>query len=275
METLGFAAMALVGITLGLMGGGGAILTVPIFLGLFHLRLAEATSYSLFLVGTVALLGAGLMARRGLVDLRAAVRFASPAFAAVAITRAVLVPRLPNHFGPWERDMVLVVLFALLMAVTAVAMLRPRPDAAPAPVAAPVPSPTHSTEVPSGSWIAGGGVPQSLAVGVLTGLFGAGGGFLIVPALVLVHRLPMQRAVGTSLLIIASNALVGFASDTTVRPHADWRLLGIGTAIAATGMLVGNALSRHVPAARLRQGFGGFLLIMAGWMLLKNLIWHS
>jgi uncharacterized membrane protein YfcA len=265
METLGLAAMALVGVTLGLMGGGGAILTVPIFLHLFHLTLAEATTYSLFLVGTVALMGAGLMARRGLVDLRAAVWFALPAFAAVAATRRFLVPALPAHFGPWERDQVLVVLFALLMASTAVAMLRPRPD-----------SPSQSaglkhSEAEPAAKVPGGGILQSLMVGLLTGVFGAGGGFLIVPALVLVHRLPMARAVGTSLLIIASNALVGFASDNSVRPHADWPLLLQGTAIAAVGMLIGSALSTHVPAARLRQGFGVFLLAMGAWMLWRSL----
>lgn len=265
METLGLAAMALVGITLGLMGGGGAILTVPIFLHLFHLTLAEATTYSLFLVGTVALMGSGLMARRGLVDLRAAVRFALPAFAAVAATRRFLVPALPSQFGPWDRDQVLVVLFALLMASTAVAMLRPRKESTEAV------NDVNAPDAGSSGRVLGGGVPQSVVVGVLTGLFGAGGGFLIVPALVLVHRLPMARAVGTSLLIIASNALIGFVSDNSVRPHADWALLLKGTGIAMIGMLAGNAVSRHVPSGRLRQGFGVFLLVMGAWMLWRSL----
>jgi len=262
METIGYAAMALVGITLGLMGGGGAILTVPIFLNLFHRSLAEATTYSLFLVGSVALLGAGLMALRGMVDLRAAVRFALPAFLSVAATRRFLVPALPVSFGPFARDQVLVVLFSLLMAVTAVLMLRPRRSPN---------SPASEETRPTDLRTAGGGIPQSIVVGLLTGIFGAGGGFLIVPALVLVHRLPMPRAVGTSLLIISSNALIGFASDTVVRPRADWRQLLIATGIAAVGMLVGNVLSRRVPAGRLRQGFGAFLLVMAVAMLVQTL----
>jgi len=265
METLGLAAMALVGVTLGLMGGGGAILTVPIFLHLFHLTLAEATTYSLFLVGAVSFMGSGLMARRGLVDLRVALTFALPAFAAVAATRRLLVPALPAQFGPWDRDQVLVVLFALLMASTAVAMLRPRKESSETV------NEVNDPDAGSRGRVLGGGVPQSVVVGVLTGLFGAGGGFLIVPALVLVHRLPMARAVGTSLLIIASNALIGFVSDNSVRPNADWPLLLKGTGIAAVGMLAGNAVSRHVPSSRLRQGFGVFLLVMGVWMLWRSL----
>lgn len=252
--------MALVGLVLGLLGGGGAVLTVPLFLGVFHRSLAEATVYSLFVVGVVSTLGAGLAARRGQIDISAAARFALPAFATVWATRRFLVPALPSTLGPVPRDAALLTLFALLMVLAGIRMLprrAPDPSAGP-PAPAPGPSPLA-------------GIPQSVAVGFLTGLFGAGGGFLIVPALVLVHRLPMARAVGTSLLVIAANAWIGYLGDTAVRPHADTRLLLACGVVAALGMVAGSALSARIPAARLRAGFGLFLFAMAAWTAVRGI----
>mgnify|MGYP002785266513 CR=1 FL=1 len=261
MATLGYLAAAAIGITLGLMGGGGSILTVPVLVYLFHAPAQTATAYSLFLVGVTALVGALSMARRGLVDLRAALLFALPAFVSVAATPRWLLPSLPERLGPLTRDQVLLVLFALLMLVTAVSMLRRRPD-----------DPSVADDAPPHKPDLWRTVPPSLAVGVLTGLVGAGGGFLIVPALVFVFRLPMKRAVGTSLLVIAANSAVGFLSDTTVRPHADWGFLAVLSAIAVAGILVGERLSRRIPAARLRPAFGVFLLAMGSWMVLRELL---
>jgi len=259
METLGIVAMALVGLVLGLLGGGGAVLTVPLFLGVFHLGLQEATVHSLFVVAVVSTLGAGLAARRGQVDAAAGIRFALPAFVAVWATRRFLVPALPHAVAGVPRDAVLMIAFALLMVLAGARML-PRAARAPGSEPTPEPHPAHPLA----------GVPQSLAVGFLTGIFGAGGGFLIVPALVLIHRLPMPRAVGTSLLVIAANAWIGFLGDTAVRPHADVRLLALCGAVAAVGMIGGSLLSARVPAQRLRAGFAWFLFAMAAWTVVRG-----
>lgn len=262
MAILGYLAAAAIGLTLGLMGGGGSILTVPVLVYLFHLPARTATAYSLFLVGATALVGAGAMARRGLVDLRAAALFALPAFASVWATRRYLLPALPERLGPLTRDQALLVFFALLMLATSVSMLRRRADEGDM-AAADTPPPRRNllkTLLPS------------LAVGVFTGLVGAGGGFLIVPALVLAFGLPMKRAVGTSLLVIAANSAVGFLSDTLVRPHADWSFLSVLSAIAIGGILVGERLARRIPGARLRPAFGIFLLAMGSWMVLREML---
>ncbi|MFM7323130.1 MAG: sulfite exporter TauE/SafE family protein [Armatimonadota bacterium] len=262
METVGIVAMALVGLVLGLLGGGGAVLTVPLFLGVFHRSLSESTVYSLFVVGVVSTLGAALAARRGQVDAAAAARFALPAFATVWATRRFLVPTLPALFGGVPRDAALLVVFALLMVVAGLRML-PRASAGEPDVPA-------SNAPPPRMPLAG--IPQSVAVGFLTGLFGAGGGFLIVPALVLVHRLPMARAVGTSLLVIAANAWIGFLGDTAVRPSADYRLLAACGAVAALGMVAGSLFSARVPAVRLRAAFALFLFAMAAWTVVRGFL---
>lgn len=259
MAILGYLASAVIGLTLGLMGGGGSILTVPVLVYLFGNSAQTATAYSLFLVGTTALVGAATMARRGLVDPRAAILFALPAFVSVWLTRHYLLPAIPAHLGPVTRDQALLVFFAILMLVTSVSMLRRRPADAEDEGAARPTDPRRA-------------ILPALAVGVFTGLVGAGGGFLIVPALVLTFGLPMKRAVGTSLLVISANSMVGFLSDTVVRPHADWGFLTLLTAIAIGGILVGDRLSRRIPGARLRPAFGIFLLVMGSWMVLRELI---
>lgn len=261
MEAVGYLAAGLIGVTLGLMGGGGSILTVPVLVYLFGASAQTATGYSLFIVGVTAAIGAALMARSGLVVPRAAALFALPAFVSVWLTRRLLVPALPEAFGPLTRDQALLLLFAALMLVTAVSMLR-RPES--------VGASPESAEIDARRL-----VPPALAVGVVTGLVGAGGGFLIVPALTLAARLPMKRAVGTSLAVIAANSLVGFLADTQVRPHADWRFLLLVTGAAVAGMAAGTALARRIPGARLRPAFAVFLLAMGAYMVGRELFFES
>lgn len=255
MELLGYGAAGLIGVTLGLMGGGGSILTVPVLVYLFDLSGAVATGYSLFIVGTTALIGALVQVRRKLVDLRAAGLFLAPSLLSVWAMRRWVVPHLPAQIGPLSLSQALLLLFALLMFVTAVTMLRGRCEAPAKAVVRP-----QKIALPA------------LAVGAVTGLVGAGGGFLIVPALTLAAGLPIARAVATSLLVIAANALLGFVSDTTVRPHADWTLLLSVTAAAAVGMAVGSAAVRVVPAKVLRPAFAVFLLLMGTYMVVRELL---
>lgn len=258
MEVLGYCAALVIGITLGLMGGGGSILTVPTLVYLFGLPAKTATTYSLCIVGVTALVGAVLMALRGLVATRAAVTFLIPSFVTVLLTRRFLLPSLPQHLGRFSLDTVLLLFFAALMLMTAVSMLRPRVEC------------VEGTEQRDLRLI----LFPSLAVGLVTGLVGAGGGFLIVPALTLIAGLPMKRAVGTSLAVISANSLFGFFSDTHIRPHCDVAFLVSITALAMVGMGIGTLLSKRIPGAHLRPAFGVFLLLMGTYMVLRESLWH-
>ena len=252
MEILGYAAAVVIGITLGLMGGGGSILTVPVLVYLFGESASRATGDSLFIVGTTAAIGAVLMARRGQVDTSAALRFALPAFLTVWLTRHFLLPAIPEKLGQISRDTALLVLFAALMLATAVSMLQKRKEA--------------SDEAEPGPLIF-----PALVVGVVTGLVGAGGGFLIVPALTLAAKLPIKHAVGTSLAIIAANSLFGFFSDAKIRGEAHWGFLLTLTALAAMGLGVGTLLSKRIPGEKLRPTFGVFLLVMGSYMVAREI----
>lgn len=258
MELMGYVAAVMIGITLGLMGGGGSILTVPVLVYLFETPASVATGYSLFIVGTTAALGALLMARRGLVVGRAAVSFALPSFLTVWLTRNFLLPAAPEKLGSISRDTALLVFFAALMLVTALSMLRGRKEA------------TEPTTPPNPLQL----IPPALVVGVVTGLVGAGGGFLIVPALTLAAKLPMKRAVGTSLAIISANSLFGFFSDRHVHITTHWGFLLTLTALAAGGMGLGTLLSKRIPGEKLRPAFGVFLLVMGTYMVAREIFLH-
>lgn len=254
MEIVGYAAAALIGVALGMIGGGGSILTLPVLVYLFGVPVASATGYSLFVVGATALAGSVAYVRRGLVDFRVAILFGAPSIAAVYAVRAFVMPILPKHWfsiGSFEvgLDRGLLLLFAALMLGTAVSMLRNGGhDAA-----------EEREGKGAWPWV----LAEGLGVGVATGLVGAGGGFLIVPALVLLAGLPMRTAVGTSLAIIAAKSLLGFMGDLQSGARVDWALLGTVTLLAVAGIGLGAALAPRVPAARLKGAFGVFVLIMA------------
>lgn len=260
MDIAGYIASALIGICLGLIGGGGSILTLPVLMYLFGIAPTQATGYSLFVVGATAALGSALYAKQGLVHFRTALLFAPPAFLGVYLVRRFAVPALPENLfsiGALEvsRDRGIVVLFALLMLGTAYSMIRAKAD---------------PPAVPGDQ----GGYPyakiavEGLLVGGLTGLVGAGGGFLIVPALVILAKLPMKLAIGTSLLVIAVKSLIGFLGDVqTAGSTMQWGLLLTVTAVALGGLVVGTSLAKRVPGAKLKPAFGVFVLVMAVYML--------
>jgi len=262
LHVLGFASSFLIGLSLGLIGGGGSILTVPVLVYLLGVEPVMATAYSLFIVGLSSLVGAYPKYREGLVDLRTAVVFGIPSIAAVFATRKFIVPAIPAELGQLggltvTRGMLMMLLFAVLMIAASVSMIRNgrpiRPD-----------TPSGKRVFNHPLILLEGGV-----VGLLTGLVGAGGGFLIIPALVILSGLPMKQAVGTSLLIIAAKSLFGFLGDAT-EYTMDWQLLSIVTAIAMAGILAGNRLSRRVDGDRLKKGFGWFVLVMGLYILIRE-----
>lgn len=262
MEIIGYIASLLIGISLGLIGGGGSILTVPVLVYLFNVEPVLATAYSLFIVGISSLVGALPKYRQGQVNLRTAVIFGIPSIAAVFATRKFIVPAIPKHIftiGDFAitKSILMMILFAVLMMFASVSMIRDKQKA--------------ETE--------GDGkqhfnypliILEGAIVGMLTGLVGAGGGFLIIPALVLLSKLPMKQAVGTSLLIIAAKSLIGFTGDIT-NYTMDWKLLGTVSALAIAGIFIGDAMSKKIEGHKLKKGFGWFVLVMGIYIIVKEL----
>ena len=252
----------LIGVALGLMGGGGSILTVPILVYLLGIPPLQATSYSLFVVGVSSLVGALGYATRGLVSYKTAVVFGIPTVGTVYAVRKFLLPMVPENLATIggmviTRDLAVMILFAALMITAAWFMLRDKKQDI-------VIGEEQKFNYPLI-------LLDGLAVGLLTGLVGAGGGFLIVPALVILSRLPMKLAVGTSLLIITVKSLVGFAGDMG-NFEIDWMLLGAFSVLAVVGILIGNSLSKYISGERLKPGFGWFVLVMGTCIILAEIL---
>lgn len=264
MEIIGYFASALIGVSLGLIGGGGSILTVPVLVYLFGVDPVLATAYSLFIVGSTSLVGAFPKYKEGLVNVKTAVIFGIPAILAVYITRAYLVPLIPDpvfSIGGFvvSKAMLMMGLFAILMVFASYSMIKDKKGGA-----------KEDETVGPQQFNYPMILAEGAVVGGLTGLVGAGGGFLIIPALVVFSKLPMKQAVGTSLLIIAAKSLIGFTGDLS-QYKMDWSLLGVVTALAIAGIFIGNRLSRNVDGDKLKKAFGWFVLVMGIYILIKEL----
>lgn len=269
MEIFGYISSIIIGISLGLIGGGGSILTVPVLVYLFGVEPMMATAYSLFIVGTSSLIGAFPKYKQGLISLKTAGVFGIPSIAAVFITRKLLVPAIPQevfHLGDFvvTKSILMMMLFAILMVAASVSMIREKKKN--------LTENENSVQVFNYPMI----VLEGAVVGVLTGLVGAGGGFLIIPALVMLSKLPMKMAVGTSLLIIAAKSLIGFAGDlSTNSANVDWKLLGTVTVLAIAGIFAGNYLSKSIDGNKLKKGFGWFVLVMGVYIIINELFLKS
>lgn len=245
MSILGLGLAALIGLSLGLLGGGGSILTVPVFVYVLGFGAKEAIVMSLGVVGTVSLVGSVSHWRNGNVNLRMALLFGVFAMGGAY---------LGAHLARYLSGGVQMVLFAVVILAAATFMLNGHGNAQRRG--------THSLPL-----LATGLV--GVAVGVLTGLVGVGGGFLIVPALVLLARVPMKQAVGTSLMVIAMNsaaALSGYMGQVEV----DWAFMAGFATTAIAGILLGSWLLRFVPQHALQRTFAIFLLVMGGFILYQN-----
>ncbi|WP_029037398.1 sulfite exporter TauE/SafE family protein [Salinimicrobium xinjiangense] len=260
-EFLGYLGALFIGVVLGLIGGGGSILTVPVLVYLLSINPVTATAYSLFVVGTSSLIGSIKNFQKKRVDIRTAVVFSIPAFIAVYLTRKFLVPAIPETIMSIgdiiiTKDIGIMLFFAFIMILASVSMiLEPaEKDAQPKKV-----------KYNYLFIILEGGI-----VGVLTGIVGAGGGFLIIPALVLMAKLPMKRAVATSLVIIAVKSLIGFIGDVQ-NMEIDWAFLLIFTLISVAGIFLGIYLNRFLDGKKLKKGFGWFVLLMGIYIFWKEI----
>lgn len=264
MEIIGYLGAILMGVSLGLIGGGGSILTVPILVYLFNVNAELSTAYSLFIVGLTSLFGSFTHMRMGNIHWRTAIVFGIPAIISVYITRHFIVPAIPDPIfsaSSFElgKDMGILILFAIIMVLASYSMIKKgKPKAE-----------GESQEVSYNYPLI---LAEGLIVGLVTGLVGAGGGFLIIPALVVLAKLPMKQAVGTSLIIIASKSLLGFLGDLGRGQAIDWNFLVVFSAIAVGGIFLGAFLSKKISGEKLKPAFGWFVLIMGIYIIVKTLI---
>jgi uncharacterized membrane protein YfcA len=259
MEIIGYASSIVIGLVLGLLGGGGSILSIPILVYLFHVEPVLASAYSLFIVGATSLVGAIPKYREQLVNVRAGLFFGLPSIVSIFVTRKWIVPSIPEVVLHTEsfvlsKRILLLGIFAILMVFASIPMIRGKRE---------ITSENKKFRV----FLV---IVEGTIIGFLTGLVGAGGGFLIIPALVFLTGLQFKTAVGTSLFIIAINSLTGFAGDL-LNYEMDWKLLFTITALAIVGILVGNQYSRKISNLRLRMAFGWFTLAIGAYILVKEI----
>ncbi len=259
---IGFASTVLIGVSLGLIGGGGSILTVPVLVYILGIEPVLATAYSLFVVGSTSLVGSFTYMKKSLVDYKTALVFAIPSFITVFMTRKFLVPALPDpifEMGEWviSKNIGIMIFFALIMLAASYSMVK-----------------GGAKKVEDEDSKVKFNVPlialEGMVVGVITGIVGAGGGFLIIPALVLLARLPMKMAVGTSLLIIAAKSLIGFLGDISSQT-IDWQILLIFTGLSIIGIFIGSSLSTRTNEKTLKTGFAWSVLAIGIYIISKEL----
>jgi uncharacterized protein len=262
MEYIGYIASILIGVALGLIGGGGSILTVPVLVYLLGVDAVAATSYSLFIVGATSAVGSIQYFRKNLVNIKTAIVFGIPSIIAVFLTRAYIVPAIPKEVftvGSFviTKSILMMLLFAVLMISASYSMIKKTKKTVEAEGEQKFNYPLILIE--------------GVVVGMLTGLVGAGGGFLIIPALVILSKLPMKEAVGTSLVIIAAKSLIGFFGEGGDALPPNWKLITMVTGFAVVGIFIGTALSKKVDGAKLKPAFGWFVLVMGVYIIAKEL----
>ncbi|HEY9262322.1 sulfite exporter TauE/SafE family protein [Chitinophaga sp.] len=260
MEVVGYIASVFIGLSLGLIGGGGSILTVPILVYFFGIDPLNATTYSLFIVGLTSAVGVGSHFRKGNVHFPIALIFGIPSLAAVFIMRKWIMPGIPDHLlniggVVLTKSMLLMLVFAVLMLLAAVSMIgRNREKLHPN-----VPLQYNRLIV------------QGLIVGIVTGFVGVGGGFLIIPSLVLFGGLSMKKAVGTSLLVMTISSLLGILGDISRKVPFNYTFLIAFSLFAVAGITAGSYLTKYTNDAKLKPVFGWFVLAMGIFVLITTL----
>ena len=259
MEIVGYALLVGVGLLLGVMGGGGSILSVPILVYLFSLDIVAASSYSLFIVGTTSAVGTALKRQDRFVDIPATIELGIPSLLAAFCTRKWIVCTLPDILfmfdtTPITKRAFLLTIFATVLVLSSVMVI-------------------HGTNIGNHESFARRNrlalILAGFCVGLLCGLAGAGGGFLILPALMLFGRLPFNLAVGSALPIIATNSLAGFLGSASSHP-VNWYFLASISILAVVGIFIGNHIASRFSPYVLKRIFGWLSLILGVWILLKE-----
>lgn len=264
MEFIGYICAALVGISLGVLGSGGSILTLPIMVYLLGINPVDATGYSLFVVGITSAIGGITYLKRGLVSFKAALVFAAPSIICVFLTRRFLVSRLPDVListpaFTLSKEVLILLLFAVLMIIASYNMIRNANLMQPE---------TTGSDKQEYHLLIGVGI----ITGILTGILGVGGGFIIIPALVLYAKVSVRMSVGTSLLIIAFNSLAGFSEEIMQKHEViNYHFLLLFTLLSVAGIFIGFRLSLKLNATQLKKLFGWFILVMGIAIFVKEI----
>lgn len=259
---IGYTLAVFVGITLGLIGSGGSILSVPILVYVMGVEPILATAYSLFVVGTTALFGGVQKAKQHLVDFKKVVLFGIPTILAVFLTRKLIVPNIPDVIFSTasftlKKSVLIMVIFAIVMIAASFRMIKPLKGKM-------VNDDTKLNYI--GIFI------QGLLIGLVAGFVGAGGGFLIIPALLFLAKTPMKMAVGTSLFIVSAQSLIGFIGDIRPEQNIDWSLIISFTVCSIIGVFIGSFLSKKIEGEKLKTSFGWFVLVMGIYIIIKETI---
>ncbi len=267
MEIIGYICATLIGISLGILGSGGSILTVPIMVYLMNINPVDATGLSLFVVGITSATGGITYWQKKLVDMKTALIFATPSIISVFLTRKYLMPLIPDPVFSTPsfiltKELFILVLFSILMVVVGYNMIRK------AKFKEPEIEKFHDFNYP-------GLIGIGLVSGILTGILGVGGGFIIIPALVLFAKIPVRMSVGTSLLIIAVNSFGGFAQEVISR-HAqiDYRFLFLFAIFSVAGIFIGLRISLKLQPAMLKKIFGWFIIFMGLGIFIKEIFFR-
>ena len=262
-EILGYIGALMVGLVLGLIGGGGSILTVPILVYFLGFSPIVATGYSLFVVGSTSLVGTLRNFKKNNIDFKTALVFAIPSIITVFMVRSLVIPNLPEvlfSIGSFQltNSLFIMLLFALIMLLAGWSMIKSKD----------INTESVVKQFDNTHYFAIG--TQAIGIGTLVGLVGAGGGFLIVPALVLLVKLPIKKAISTSLFIISIQSLIGFLGDLNTL-IIDWKFLLTFTFISILGIFIGLTLSKKLSPKGLKRGFGYFTIFMATYIVYKEL----
>lgn len=258
---IGYILAVFVGITLGMLGSGGSILSVPILVYVMGIEPVLATAYSLFIIGTTSLVGGIHKAQQKLVDFNKVVLFGIPAVVSVFITRKILVPRIPDVIFSTEnftlsKSILIMIVFAVVMIFASFRMIKPLKE-----------KNISDREKLNYYKI----ILLGILIGLISGFVGAGGGFLIVPTLLFFAKTPMKMAVGTSLFIVSSQSLIGFVGDIIGDQIIDWELLQIFTLASIIGIFIGNFIAKKVADEKLKISFGWFVLAMGIYIIIREI----
>lgn len=260
-QFIGYILAVFVGMTLGMLGSGGSILSVPILVYVMGIEPTLATAYSLFVIGTTSLVGGIHKAKQQLVDFYKVILFGIPAILSVFVTRKILVPRIPDVIFSTEnftltKSVLIMVVFAFVMIFASVRMIKPLKEK------------IVIEEVQLNYFKI---ALMGILIGLISGFVGAGGGFLIVPTLLFFAKTPMKMAVGTSLFIVSAQSLIGFTGDIMSNQIIDWKLLEYFTLASIIGILIGNFISKKVEDNKLKTSFGWFVLAMGIYIIIREL----
>jgi uncharacterized membrane protein YfcA len=258
---IGYILAVFVGMTLGMLGSGGSILSVPILVYVMGIEPTLATAYSLFVIGTTSLVGGIHKAKQNLVDFNKVFLFGIPAVISVFVTRKVFVPKIPEIIVESEeftlsKSILIMIVFAIVMIFASVRMIKPLKE-------------IKVSEKEKLNYIKI--IVLGICIGLVSGFVGAGGGFLIVPTLLFFANTPMKMAVGTSLFIVSLQSLIGFTGDIMSDQVIDWKLLEFFTFASVFGIFIGNFISKKVAEEKLKTDFGWFVLTMGIYIIVREI----